>query len=99
MSQKFSAVLRRQRLGLLSKFQLRSRIEHRRRGRSRCNRNLHFGEELLLPGRRTDAQQAHWTVARIVELLRRIGWNMHGLARLQHFLHAPERGLHLALGE
>jgi hypothetical protein len=34
-----------------------------------------------------------------VELLRRIGWNMHGLARLQHFLHAPERGLHLALGE
>jgi hypothetical protein len=37
-----------------------------------------------LPGWLADAQQARWLRGRIMELMRRIRWNMNGLARSRH---------------
>ena len=64
-----------------------------------CNRNTHLGEELLLPGGRAQAQQAHRLFGGVSKGVRSVGRDAKGFSSAHDRLLAAEGGLDLAFEE
>src|SRR5882757_4300174 len=94
--QQFGAVLGRELLRLLHELSLRTLVEFGRRRRSGSYRNTNIGEEFLLSGRRTDAEQPDSLFRSVSERARRIGGNVYGFTRAHDPLLTAESGFDLA---
>src|SRR6266480_6988701 len=71
-------------------------VEFGRRRRSGSYRNTNLGKELLLSGRRTDAEQPDSLFRSVSERVRRIGGNVYGFTGAHDRLLTAEGGFDLA---
>ena len=71
-------------------------IKFRRRRCAGCDRYTDLQEECLLTGRRTDAKRSHLLGGRIVKLMRRICWDVDGLASVYHLFRATKSHVEFA---
>jgi hypothetical protein len=97
VGQEFSFVFWRQGGGFGAEFLLGFCVGLRRRRGSRRDAHADLLEEFFLPGWRADAKQARVLFSGVMELVRRIGRNVQGLAGARRGFHAAKRRLDLAL--